>query len=305
MALDAVIFDVDGTLIDSNPLHVRAFVRAFEERGFKVAADRIEIEMGKGGDQLVPAILGPNSDEKDGDAVRGRQPELFAELAGRDGLEPFKEARELVSTIRRRGLLTVIATSSGKQTIETLERESGWAFTRDVDLVVNADDAKRSKPAPDLIATAVAKAGMAASQFGMIGDTIYDVRAAKRAGVTTAGLTCGGNSRENHFKAGARAVYADAADLLAHLDQACQALSPGTTHHGVDFLQRLMDEAIAVARSGWTPARCRSVRSSRWETAPWSDGALTGPTRREIKRPTRRSWRWLMRRGNIPMTRTT
>src|SRR5690349_15950942 len=80
MALSAVIFDIDGTLVDTNGLHVEAFVRAFGSRGYKVPADRIFQEIGKGGDHLVPALIGREGDEKDGEAIREKQPEEYREL---------------------------------------------------------------------------------------------------------------------------------------------------------------------------------------------------------------------------------
>src|SRR3954447_12639459 len=100
MALDAMVFDIDGTLVDSNPAHVEAWRRAFESMGYRIAADRIEVEIGKGGDKLVPDILGQSADERDGDALRKAQPKEFAAIVERQGLKPFPGALELLAALR-------------------------------------------------------------------------------------------------------------------------------------------------------------------------------------------------------------
>src|SRR3954447_16441581 len=97
MALDGVIFDVDGTLVDSNPLHIKAWERAFKSRGYHVNPDRIADEVGKGGDLLVPSILGKQADEDDGDALRAAQPVEFRNLAKEHGLNIFPGAIELLA----------------------------------------------------------------------------------------------------------------------------------------------------------------------------------------------------------------
>ena len=112
MALGAMIFDIDGTLIDSNPAHVEAWVQAFGRFGYKVAADRVSVEIGKGGDKLVPSILGASADRKDGDGLRDAQKEEFLALARRTRLPVFPDARELLAELERRGLRTALATSS-------------------------------------------------------------------------------------------------------------------------------------------------------------------------------------------------
>ena len=250
MALDAVIFDVDGTLIDTNGLHVEAFRRAFDAHGYHVLPDRIAVEIGKGGDTLVPSILGQAADRKDGDRIRGDQPKRFAELAEAHGLAVFPGARDLLAAVRARGLQVVIATSSGQAQIDSIERYSGWAFTQDADAVVRADDAGTSKPAPDLVAAAVARTGLSPAQCVMVGDTPYDATAAAGAGVVTLGVTCGGNPADVLRTAGARRVYRDAADLLAQLDAALSAASPTVAHLTCSTLNFLMGEALAAAAAG-------------------------------------------------------
>jgi HAD superfamily hydrolase (TIGR01509 family) len=248
MALDAVIFDLDGTLVDSNPLHVEAWVRAFARYGYKVPPDRIFVEVGKGGDNLVPSVIGKEAVKKDGDKLRNAQPEEFEKLAGERGLKPFPRARELLDEVRRRGLKTVLATSSNKKQLRVNEENSGLKVSERVDLVVNADDIEKSKPAPDLVVAAVKKLGMSPAQCAMVGDTPYDAQSARHAGVVCLGLTCGGFSREDLLKAGARETWKDPADLVANLGNALHVASPGSAHLTQAALENLMREALAVAR---------------------------------------------------------
>src|SRR5918993_2692186 len=99
MALDAVIFDLDGTLVDTNALHVEAWRRTLEQHGYRVAPDRIFVEVGKGGDHLVPDLLGREADERDGESLRAEQPKAYAKLAKERGLKVFPGARELIQAI--------------------------------------------------------------------------------------------------------------------------------------------------------------------------------------------------------------
>ena len=251
MALDAFIFDVDGTLLDSNALHVNAFVRTFAAHGYKVAPDRIAVEIGKGGDNLIPAVLGESAEKKDGESMRQQQPKEFAKLAAEHPIRVFPKVRELLAEVRRRRLKIVIATSSGKQQLETLSNYSGLDIAGEADVVVNADDTDNSKPAPDLIVAAVRKAKLSPAQCVMIGDTPWDAESAKHGGVVTFGVLCGGaNDTETLIGAGARHVYADPADLLAHLDEAMTIASPSSIHLTQSRLEELMRQALDAAREG-------------------------------------------------------
>ena len=109
MALDGIIFDVDGTLADTNGYHVDAWLRAFEGCGYKVLRDRVEIEIGKGGDQLVPSILGREAERKDGEKLRSMQTKEFQAIAAQEHFELFEGAEELLRTLRDRGFKLAIA----------------------------------------------------------------------------------------------------------------------------------------------------------------------------------------------------
>src|SRR5690349_22366102 len=104
MATDAVIFDLDGTLVDTNRLHVEAWQQVMQAHGYRVAADRVFVEIGKGGDNLVPDLLGREADERDGETMRAEQPKAYAGLAKARGIKVFPAARELIAALRDRGL---------------------------------------------------------------------------------------------------------------------------------------------------------------------------------------------------------
>src|SRR5688500_3633027 len=125
MALDAMIFDIDGTLVDSNPAHVEAWRVALESHGYRIPADRIEVEIGKGGDKVVPDLLGKSADERDGDALREAQPREFAKVVRARGLKAFPGAVELLRTLRRRGIQVVLATSSNQEQFRILTGAAG------------------------------------------------------------------------------------------------------------------------------------------------------------------------------------
>jgi HAD superfamily hydrolase (TIGR01509 family) len=223
---EAVIFDLDGTLVDTNGAHVDAWHRAFRELGYEVPRSRIVREIGKGGDKLVPSIIGGEADERHGKALRAAHGTRFLTIASIEKFRVFPGAEALLGELRRRKIATAIATSSQREHLDAIVASSGLDVDRLVDKVVTGSDAARSKPSPDLVEAAAAKLNMPPQHCVMLGDTPYDAQACARAGVTFVGLLCGGRPPELLIGDGARRLYADPGDVLGHLDEALQVAAP-------------------------------------------------------------------------------
>jgi membrane protein len=251
MALDALIFDLDGTLVDTNEFHVQAWVRAFERCGYKVLADRIRPEIGKGGDNLLPSILGDEAAQRDGERLSEARGEEFKAIAKRERFRIYEGAEALLDELKRRGLRIALATSSSDDDLDTIFGSAGVDLRPRFDAVVSKSDVENSKPAPDVVVAAVRKLGLSPAQCAMVGDTPFDATSAKGAGVITLGLLSGRLHAERLLRsAGARRVWSDPAALLAGLDEALEVASPGTSHRSPELFERLMREALDVAREG-------------------------------------------------------
>jgi HAD superfamily hydrolase (TIGR01509 family) len=245
--LAAVLLDLDGTLVDTNDMHVRAWHAALREHGFHVAPDRIAVEVGKGGDQLVPDLLGRGAEREAGEALRRAHGEAFTRLAGREGIRTMPGATALLAALRGRGLALALATSSNADMLAVIERASGVPWRRLVEVTTGADDAARSKPAPDILHAAIDRLGVGPAECAMFGDTPWDAHAARRAGVTLIGLRCGGSPDRALLRAGARAVYQDPAEVVARLDEVVQRASPTRIRLDRAALDALMQHALAAA----------------------------------------------------------
>jgi len=254
VALDGVIFDFDGVLVDSNDAHVRAWQQAFQRCGYNVEPDRIFVEVGKGGDKLVSDILGARAEETRGEELRAANKEALFAIWKAEGLRPISGGEALLSALRRRGLRTALASSSNSQQIEKAEAASGVAWRKLFDQVITASDVQATKPSPDLVQAATRKLGMSPAQCAMIGDTPWDAHAATAAGVVLLGVTGGGNRPETLRAAGARAVYRDVAAIDDDLDAALRTASPGSAHLDGAALDRLLQAARNAA--GGKPAGC-------------------------------------------------
>jgi HAD superfamily hydrolase (TIGR01509 family) len=212
--LRAVLLDVDGTLVDSNDAHARAWVDAFAEFGHEVAFERVRPLIGKGGDKLMPEVSGLDSESAEGKRIDQRRSAIFHERY-LPGLEPFPGVTELLERLRADGLALVVATSAKNEELEPLLEVCGAA--RFVTGRTSSDDAENSKPDGDIVAAALSRAKVSASEALMLGDTPYDVEAAGRAGVETVALRSGG--WDDRALERAVAIYADVRDLLAHYEQ--------------------------------------------------------------------------------------
>jgi HAD superfamily hydrolase (TIGR01509 family) len=210
----AVLFDIDGTLVDSNYLHVEAWHHAFAAVGHPVDAWRIHRSIGMDSAKLLDALLG-DAAETVGDDAKQKHSEYYASLS--DRLRPIEGARELLDALSERGQTVVLATSAPQDELETLLEVLDVG--PDVDAVTSSEDVGTAKPDPDIIEVALEKADVPAERAVLVGDAVWDVKAAARAGVRSIGVLSGGYSAAELRDAGAIAVYDDVADLLAHLDE--------------------------------------------------------------------------------------
>ena len=210
---EAVLFDVDGTLVDSNDGHARAWVAAFGEAGYAIPFARVRPLIGMGGDRILPLLVpGLTDDEGIGAAIAARRAAIFAERH-LPNVQPFAGAHRLLAAVRERGARVVVATSAKRSELDALLERGDLGPL--VDVASTSDDARTSKPAPDIVEAALAKAGIAPHAGVMVGDTRYDVDAAHRAGVACVALRCGGADPETLRDA--EALYVDPAALAASL----------------------------------------------------------------------------------------
>ena len=209
----AVIFDVDGTLVDSNDAHANAWVRAIAETGRHAEFSRVRPLIGMGGDKLLPEVTGVSIESPEGKAIARRRKEIFA-TGYLPHLQPTRGARRLLEWLRDERMKLVVATSAEEDEMQGLLRVAG--AEKMFGATASSDDAERSKPDPDIVAAAIDRANCPAAAIVMVGDTPYDVEAALRAGIEIIGLRSGG--WPDAELRGAVAIYDDPADLLDHYD---------------------------------------------------------------------------------------
>jgi len=212
--LKGVIFDIDGTLVDSNDAHAQSWVDTFREAGYDVPFDKVRPLIGMGGDKLLPKTIGVSRDSDEGKKLGERRGKIFKSNY-LPHLRPLPGARELVLRVKRDGLKAIVATSAKDEELKGLLKA---AHVEDLmEEKATASDAKRSKPDPDIVQAAIDESGIPRNSLVMIGDTPYDVEAASKAGVRTIGFLSGGWTREE--LKGAAEIYDGPADLLAHYDR--------------------------------------------------------------------------------------
>jgi HAD superfamily hydrolase (TIGR01509 family) len=213
----AVIFDVDGTLVDSNDLHVEAWREAFRRYGKELAFDDVHGQMGKGGDQLMPVFCSEEELDEFGEELERHRVELFAgQYLPR--VRPFARVRELFERLKADGLQIALASSAKEEELQQHKKSLRVEDLLEAD--ASADDAERSKPHPDIFQAALAGLnGVRPEDAIVVGDTPYDVEAAAKAGMRTVGLLSGGFTEEALRGAGAVSVYRDVSDLLDHYEE--------------------------------------------------------------------------------------
>jgi len=214
-ALRTVLLDIDGTLIDSNDAHARAWVDALRTHGYVIPFEEVRPLIGMGGDKLVPKLTGLDAESGEAERLSETRSALFLKRE-LPTLRPTRGARALLERLTSLGMELVIATSATSSEVQALLEQAGVADL--IPLASSADDADRSKPDPDIVQAALRMSGSLAAHSVMVGDTPYDVEAAARARVPSIALRCGGWWSDEALR-GATAIYDDPAALLARLEE--------------------------------------------------------------------------------------
>lgn len=210
--IKAVIFDVDGTLVDSVGFHAQAWVKALKEYGFEFSHEQLRQQIGKGGEYILEELLSSEDAEKLGEDISSYRKEFYQENL-LSQIKPFAQVKELFKQLKADGLKIVLASSARKDTlkhyVQMLEVE---------DLIEGAtstNDVEKAKPEPDIFIAALDKLkGVDAKEVVVVGDSPYDAQAASKIPITTVGVLGGGFSEEVLKEAGCIAIYQDPADLL-------------------------------------------------------------------------------------------
>lgn len=209
--LQTIILDVDGTLVDSNDQHAHAWADAGRQLGIAIDYATVRCMIGMGGDQILPKLVGCTKASPEGQRFTHCVATIFRDHY-LSQVKPFPHVRDLLLRMRQAGLELVVGSSARKDELEPLLEIAG---IRDlIQHAICAAEVDKSKPSPEIIAQALAVAQTPADRALMLGDTPYDIEAARRAQVACIAVCCGGWRRT--ALAGADAVYQDPADLLAH-----------------------------------------------------------------------------------------
>jgi HAD superfamily hydrolase (TIGR01509 family) len=215
--IEAVIFDVDGTLINSVDQHAKAWLWAFARHGHDIPFDDIRAQIGKGGDQLMPVFLPPDELDHIGETLADERSSFFKDEY-LPHLHAFPMVRELFERIRADGKRIVLASSANPDELERYEEIAEVADL--VEHKTSSGDAEKSKPHPDIFHAALAKLGnVDPANAIVVGDTPWDAIAAAKAGLKTIGLLCGGFAKDDLKAAGCVAIFTNPAELLLRYDE--------------------------------------------------------------------------------------
>jgi HAD superfamily hydrolase (TIGR01509 family) len=208
------VLDIDGTLVDTNYHHTIAWYRAFRQHGIVLPLWRIHRHIGMGGDQLVGALTDEQTESEHGDEIRTAEKALYFELI--DEVETMQSSRELIEELKRRGHTVILASSAKEdevdrylELLDARELADGWTTSADVEA---------TKPQPDLVRAALERAGGSAGEAVMVGDTPWDVHAARKANVRTIAVLTGGFGAHELQEAGALAVFESVSELRSQIE---------------------------------------------------------------------------------------
>jgi HAD superfamily hydrolase (TIGR01509 family) len=209
------ILDIDGTLVDTNYHHALAWFRALRRSDLVLPVWRIHRHLGMGGDQMVTALCGETVEAEQGDAIRAAQGEEYGKLIGE--VQTMQDSRELVQALKDRGHAVVLASSAKQDEVDhyldllaARELVDAWTTSADVEV---------TKPAPDLVQAALQRVGARPDEAVMVGDTPWDIEAARGAELPTLAVVTGGFSAQELSEAGAAAVFESVAELRERLDE--------------------------------------------------------------------------------------
>ena len=205
-----MLFDIDGTLLDTNYFHTVSWWQAFQEAGEDIPMSRIHPLIGMGSDQLLEDLLG---EEREG--LSDLHSKYYTPY--KKQLHAFPEGADLMAAVGKRGAQVVLATSSKEEDLDELLAAIG-AEDDVIDEIVHGDMVESSKPAPDIFAVAMERLGLDPAQTMVIGDTRWDIEAAAKLDLKVVAVLTGGSTRQVLEDAGAVAVYEDVAELLERLD---------------------------------------------------------------------------------------
>lgn len=205
-----ILFDVDGTLVDTNYFHVLAWWRAFQEHGVQISMAALHDLIGMGAKQAIERVTGASDD-----AIREAHSRHYAEFRGE--VRAFPGARELVRTVHERGALAILATGAEKDDLDAILRALDLGDA--LDALVSDADVERSKPAPDIFNEALRRGALEPADAMVVGDSVWDCSAALAAGLRCVAVRSGGVGMEELRAAGAITVYPGVKELLENLDE--------------------------------------------------------------------------------------
>ena len=215
--IKAIIFDLDGTLVDSVDYHTEAWVKAFQKYGYDFSFAQLRKQIGKGSEFIIGELLDSEEAEKLESDIAGYRKKYYQDNL-LEKVQPFPQVKELFAKIKADGLKIVLASSARRETIEYYKKL--LEIEDLIDGATSTDDVDKSKPEPDIFIAAREKLDrFATEEIMVVGDSPYDAIAAKKAALPTIGVLCGGFEAETLIQAGCIAVYQDPADLIDNYPQ--------------------------------------------------------------------------------------